>query len=62
MPILSVQAVYHPASAASTPAYGGKGGDPDAHAPGHGFREQDRYENAENPSLHDLLFACRAEQ
>ncbi len=25
MPILSVQAVYHPASAASTPAYGGKG-------------------------------------
>jgi hypothetical protein len=25
MPILSVQAVYHPASAASTSAYGGKG-------------------------------------
>jgi hypothetical protein len=28
----------------------------------HGFRERDWYENAENPSLHDQLFAYRAEQ
>ena len=44
------------------PLAGGKGGCRCSHTRIHCFREQDWYENAENLSLHDLLFAYRAEQ